>query len=83
MSRLQALLIEAKTGLRPWEPIPRHLWAAIAARCGDPELAELTNRIAMVQRELADTPAWDGDSHDDIHGAIFFFQTLLTMSRGC
>ncbi len=82
MSRLQDLLVSAKRGLEPWEPIPRTSWPAIAAACGAPEREEIAERLAALHRELATVEEWDGDTQDDIRRAIEFFEELLVLSRG-
>jgi len=76
MSRLQALLVEAKKGLEPWQRIPAAAIPLIAARCGAAEFAEIHERIAALKAELAETETWDGDTRDDIHRAIAFFTSL-------
>ena len=82
MSRLQDLLLDAKRGLEPWEPIPREAWPRIAAACGAEERAEIAARIAELRRELETVEAWDGDTRDDIWRAIEFFEALRRLSGG-
>ena len=82
VSRLQELLVEARRGLVPWEPIPRGAWPALAARCGEPEREEIVRRIAALRLEWEQVPAWDGDTQDDIWRAIEFFEELLVLARG-
>jgi hypothetical protein len=76
MSRLQALLVEAKKGLEPWERVPDSSIPLIAAQCGAAERAEIGERIAVLKAELAAIEDWDGDTRDDIHRAIAFFTRL-------
>ncbi len=82
MSKLQELLVSAKRGLEPWEPIPRTAWPAIAAACGEPEREEIAGRLAALHQELATVEEWDGDTRDDIRRAIVLFEELLVLSRG-
>lgn len=79
-SRLQELLVEARRGLVPWEPIPRRAWPAIAARCGEPEREEIARRIAALYQERETVPAWDGDTQDDIWRTLEFFEELLALA---
>jgi hypothetical protein len=81
MSKLQELLVSAKRGLEPWEPIPRTSWPAIAAECGAPEREEIAERVAALRQELATVEEWDGDTRDDIWRTIEFFEELLVLSR--
>lgn len=82
MSRLRELLVSAKRGLEPWEPIPRNSWPAIAAACGAPEREEIAERVAALHQELAAVEEWDGDARDEIWRAIELFEELLVLSRG-
>lgn len=80
VSRLQEMLIDAKRGLRPWEPIPRASWPAIAAACGPAEREEIAERIDALRRELDAVETWDGDARDEIWRAIEMFEALLSLS---
>lgn len=82
MSDLQRLLVEAKGDRPPWEPIPEARWPAIAARCGPAEVEELEARVAALREELTAVPGWDGDTSDDIHRALHFFEDLIRLARG-
>ncbi|HEU4454750.1 MAG TPA: hypothetical protein VFR81_16900 [Longimicrobium sp.] len=81
MSRLQELLVDARRGLVPWEPIPRAAWPAIAAKCGEAEREEIAARLAALRQEHAAVPEWDGDTQDDIWRVIELFEGLLALSR--
>jgi hypothetical protein len=81
MSKLQELLVSAKRGLEPWEPIPRAAWPTIAAACGASEREEIAVRVAALHQELAAVEEWDGDTRDDIWRTIEFFEELLVLSR--
>ena len=81
MSDLQKILVSAKTGLSPWEPIPQSQWETIAAQCGPAEVAELKERIAALHAELQTIEEWDGDTKDDIHKTIHFFREILALAR--
>ena len=73
MSNLQKILEQAKAGMKPWQPIPKAQWQAIAADCGQ----DIERRILNLRNELAETPEWDGDTQDDINLALWFFKSLL------
>ena len=79
MARLQQILMAAKEGLQPWEPIPEAKWPAIASQCGAAEVVEIQARITSLKTELADVEEWDGDTQDDIHKAITLFEGLLRL----
>src|SRR5436190_6705230 len=79
MSELQRILVAAKQGLDPWEKIPRAKWPAIAAQCGATEIQEIHQRITALKAELETVAQWDGDTRDDIHDAIAFFNQLLVL----
>lgn len=80
MSKLSALIDDAKVGLSIQESIPEARWNAIAAHCGAPEVAEIKARIASLKAELATIEEWDGDTQDDIHLAISRFSRLLVLT---
>ncbi len=82
MSRLQALLVDAKRGLAAWEKIPAVKLPGIAAQCGPEELAEIDARIAALQAELLTVEEWDGDTRVDIHLAIELFTELKRLAAG-
>ncbi|KQV59492.1 hypothetical protein ASE26_27400 [Duganella sp. Root198D2] len=79
MSRLQNLLLEAKAGLEPRERISSSKLSTIAMLCGTSELAEIQDRINALRIELTTVEDWDGDTQDDIHLAIEFFNKLAGM----
>lgn len=79
MSNLQNILVQAKAGLEPWEPIPQAQWQSIAANCGPAEFEEIETRIQNLKQELTETPDWDGDTQDDINKALWFFKSLLAL----
>ena len=80
MSRLQQILVDAKAGLHPWDPIPSAMWPRIAAQCGAAEIAEIHQRIAALQEELTTVGQWDGDTQDDVHRTIELFRAILTLT---
>jgi hypothetical protein len=80
MSKLSALIDDAKVGLSIQEGIPEARWNAIAAHCGAPEVAEIKARIAALKAELATIQEWDGDTQDDIHLSISRFSCLLVLT---
>jgi len=79
MSKLSALIDDAKVGLSVQERIPETRRNAIAADCGIPEVAEIKVRIAALNAELASVEEWDGDTQDDIYLAISRFSRLLVL----
>lgn len=81
MSKLQEILVEAKKGLSPWEPIPESKWVDIASQCGAEEIAELIERISSLDIELKEVESWDGDTQDDIHKTKIFFSNLIELAR--
>lgn len=80
MSELQAVLLAAKRGLAPWEPIPETRWREVASRCGPAEIAEIGERIARLVSDLAQVEHWDGDTRDDIHRAIEMFRAIVELA---
>jgi hypothetical protein len=80
MSKLSALIDDAKVGLSIQERIPEARWNAIAAHCSAPEVAEIKARIAALKAELATIQEWDGDTQDDIHLSISRFSCLLVLT---
>lgn len=80
MSKLSALIDNAKMGLSIQQRIPEAKWNAIAAHCDAPEVAEIKARIAALKAELATIEEWDGDTQDDIHLAISSFSRLLALT---
>jgi hypothetical protein len=80
VSRLQELLMNAKRGLEPWEPIPKQAWPALAAACGSAEREEIAQRIAALRHDLNAVEEWDGDSRDEIWRAIELFEQVLALS---
>jgi len=80
ISKLQAILEKAKEGMQPWESIPESAWLAIASQCGKPEIEEMELRIKDLKMELENVEAWDGDTQDDIHKTIVFFEQLIKLS---
>lgn len=79
MSHLQNLILQAQEGLQPWDRIPDAKLPAIAAQCGVAELAEIRVRIDSLREELTTIEEWDGDTQDDIHLAISFFNKLADL----
>jgi hypothetical protein len=81
MSKLQEILVRAKTDLAPWESIPRDRWEGIAAECGPDEVTEIHERIGALRSELNAVESWDGDTRDDIHRALELFAGLLALKQ--
>ena len=81
MSKLQEILVRAKTDLAPWESIPRNRWEAIAAKCGPDEVTEIHERMGALRSELNAVESWDGDTRDDIHRALELFAGLLALKQ--
>lgn len=79
MSKLSALIDEARTGLSIQQTIPAAQWDAIAKHCGDSEVEEIKERIDALRTELANVEEWDGDTQDDINIAISKFSRLLAL----
>jgi hypothetical protein len=82
MSKLQEILVRAKTDLAPWESIPRDRWKVIAAECGPDEVNEIHERMGALRSELNAVESWDGDTHDDMHRALEFFAGVLALKQG-
>jgi hypothetical protein len=82
MSKLQEILVRAKTDLAPWESIPRDRWEGIAAACGPDEVTEIHERMGALRSELNAVESWDGDTRDDIHRTLEFFAELLALKQG-
>ena len=80
MSRLQSLLVAAKAGREPWEPVPDVALPGIARQCGPEERREIDERLAALRAELAASDAADGDTQDEIHRAIVMFETLRRLA---
>jgi len=80
MSKLSALIAEARAGLSIQERIPEARWEAIAKRCRSEEIADIRERIASLKLELASVEEWDGDTQDEISLAIFKFSYLLKLA---
>ncbi|MGA8134114.1 MAG: hypothetical protein WCA48_08170 [Pseudomonas gingeri] len=80
MSKLSALIAEAKVGLSVQQSIPEARWAAISKQCGGDEIAEIRARIEALKTELASVEEWDGDTQDQINVAIFRFSQLLKLA---
>lgn len=79
MSKLAALIDEARIGLSIQQTIPTAQWDAIAKHCGDREVEEIKKRIDALRTELANVEEWDGDTQDDINIAISKFSRLLAL----
>ncbi len=80
MSKLSALIAEARTGLSIQESISEASWEAIAIRCRDEEIADIGGRIEALKLELASVEEWDGDAQDEINVAISKFSYLLKLA---
>jgi hypothetical protein len=79
LSRLQRILVAEKEGLALGQQIPSARWPAIAEQCGVDEVAEIRSRIQLLRQELENVEEWDGDTKDDIYGAIYFFDQLILL----
>jgi hypothetical protein len=53
VSKLTALLVEARTGLSVQESIPDASWEAIAKQCQKEEIADIKGRVDALEAELA------------------------------
>lgn len=80
MSKLTALIVEARTGLSVQESIPDASWKAVAKQCQKEEIADIRGRIEALKSELASIEEWDGDTQDDINVAISEFSYLLKLA---
>jgi hypothetical protein len=81
MSKLQEILVRAKTDLAPWQSIPSDRWKAVAAECGPDEVTEIHERMRALRSELNAVESWDGDTRDDIHRALELFAGLLALNQ--
>jgi hypothetical protein len=81
MSKLQEILVRAKTDFAPWESIPRDRWEGIPAECGPDEVTEIHERMGALRSELGAVESWDGDTRDDIHRALELFAGLLALKQ--
>lgn len=80
MSKLSALIDDARIGLSVQQSIPPAQWDAIAKQCGEGEITEIKARIDALRAELATVEGWDGDTMDDINIAISRFSRLLALA---
>ena len=80
MSKLSALIDEARVGLSIQQRIPDAKWDSIAGNCGASEIAEIKARLIALETELTTVDKWDGDTQDDIHLAISRFSRLLVLA---
>lgn len=81
MNKLNSILIQAKEGLSPWEPIPEKNWPNIAGQLGHEDLPEIQQRIDALKTELETIPDWDGDTQVEINKAIYFFNELIRLIK--
>ncbi len=79
MSKLNSILKKAKKDLKPWEPIPRHVWQDIAKQLTQSEVIEVRQRIVELKNELRSVPEWDGDTQDEIFKALEFFDEIIRL----
>ncbi|AZC24388.1 hypothetical protein [Pseudomonas sessilinigenes] len=80
MSKLTALIAEAKAGLSVQQNIPQAAWEAIARQCGEAEIVEIEARIATLTAQREAVEEWDGDTQDDLYFAIANFTRLLALA---
>jgi hypothetical protein len=80
MSKLSALIAEARAGLSIQERIPEARWETIAIQCRSEETADVRGRIAALKQELASVEEWDGDAQVEINVAISKFSYLLKLA---
>ena len=80
ISKLSAMIAQARAGLSVQQRISDEKWAAIARQCGDAEVAEIRDRIDALRAELATVEDWDGDTQDEIHLAISRFTRMLELA---
>lgn len=80
MSKLTALIVEARTGLSVQESIPDASWEAVAKQCQKEEIADIRGRIEALKSELASVEEGDGDTQDEINVAISKFSYLLKLA---
>ncbi len=81
MSKLNSILIKAKEGLSPWEPIPEQNWLKIARQLNLEDLPEIQQRIDDLKSELETIPDWDGDTQVELNKAIYFFDELIRLIK--
>ena len=80
MSKLTALIHQAKAGLSVQQNIPQERWEAIAQQCAEEEIAEIRARIASLKAAREAVEDWDGDTRDDLYFAIANFTRLLELA---
>lgn len=80
MSKLTALIAEAKAGLSVQQNIPQAAWEAIALQCDEAEIVEIKTRIASLTAAREAVEEWDGDTLDDYYFAIANFTRLLELA---
>ncbi|MCK9798362.1 hypothetical protein M1B34_11655 [Pseudomonas sp. MAFF 302030] len=80
MSKLTALIHQAKAGLSVQQNIPEARWEAIAQQCAEEEIAEIKARIASLKVAREAVEDWDGDTRDDLYFAIANFTRLLELA---
>jgi hypothetical protein len=77
MKRFQQLLVQAKDGLAPWESFPQERIPVVAGALAASDIIDIIAELDRLAREKDETPAWDGDAHDDIARAQQLFAWLL------
>jgi hypothetical protein len=80
MSKLTALIAQAKAGLSVQQNISEARWEAIAQQCAEEEIAEIRARIASLKAAREAVEDWDGDTRDDLYFAIANFTRLLELA---
>ncbi len=82
MTRIRELLIEAKKGLEPWEPVPEKGIVAVARQCGAPEVAEMIAELDTLSAERAEVDDSDGDTLADISTTQELYAKILGTVAG-
>lgn len=77
MKRFQSLIANAKAGLGPWEPLPAERIPTIARALTAADIADIIASLDDLAQEKAETPAWDGDTRDDIARTQELFARLV------
>ncbi len=80
MSKLTALIEQAREGLSIQQNISPIGWELISRQCGAEEIAEIKTRIASLKAAREAVEDWDGDTRDDLYFAIAHFTRLLELA---
>ncbi len=77
MKRFQQVIAAAKTGLAPWEPLPEDRIPVVARELTASDIADVIGELDRLAVEKDETPAFDGDTLDDIARAQHLLARLL------